>query len=167
MSSGLKPVRMNNAVRAEVEAALGSLRLFAPDAAARLDAAEAVYHSHDPAALPALERALSREGDAGVKHRMEQARAAALLFADNSSDADRLAAIEVLRERGDIDSRSLLASLAGAEAGRRRPPPPQLPRSIATCSSGAFCRASIMDCRWARCCCLRRRDWPSPSASWA
>jgi urea transport system permease protein len=112
MSSGLKPVRMNNAVRAEVEAALGSLRLFAPDATARLDAAEAVYHSHDPAALPALERALSREGDAGVKHRMEQARAAALLFADNSSDADRLAAIEVLRERGDIDSRSLLASLA-------------------------------------------------------
>jgi urea transport system permease protein len=111
MSSGLKPVRMNNAVRAEVEAALGSLRLFAPDAATRLDAAEAVFHSHDPAALPALERALSREGDAGVRHRMEQARAAALLFADNTSDPDRLAAIEVLCERGDIDSRSLLASL--------------------------------------------------------
>ena len=46
---------------------------------------------------------------------MEQARAAALLFADDSSEADRLAAVEVLRERGDIDSRSLLASLVGAD----------------------------------------------------
>ena len=42
MASGLKPVRVNNAVRGEVEAALGSLRLFAPDAATRLTAAEAV-----------------------------------------------------------------------------------------------------------------------------
>src|SRR4051794_41738016 len=32
MASGLRPVRMNNAVRGAVEAALGSLRLFAPDA---------------------------------------------------------------------------------------------------------------------------------------
>jgi urea transport system permease protein len=113
MSSGLKPVRMNNAVRAEVEAALGSLRLFAPDTATRFDAAEAVFHSHDPAALPALERAVARESDVGVKRHMQQARAAALLFADSVSDADRLAAIDVLRERGDIDSRSLLASLSG------------------------------------------------------
>ena len=112
MSSGLKPVRMNNAVRGEVEAALGSLRMFAPDTATRLDAAEAVFHSHDPAALPALDRALARESDADVKRRMEQARAAALLSADKASDADRLAAIEVLRERGGIDSRSLLASLS-------------------------------------------------------
>ena len=112
MASGLKPVRVNNAVRGEVEAALGSLRLFAPDAATRLTAAEAVFRSHDPAALPALDRALARESDAGVKLRMEQARAAALLFADGSSEADRLAAIEVLRQRGDSDSRSLLASLS-------------------------------------------------------
>ena len=55
MSSGLKQVRMNNPVRGEVEAALGSLRLLAPDAATRLAAAEAVFHSHDPAALPVLE----------------------------------------------------------------------------------------------------------------
>jgi urea transport system permease protein len=113
MSSGLKPVRVNNAVRGEVEAALGSLRLFAPDTATRLDAAEAVFHSHDPAALPALDRALQHESDAGVKARIEQARAAALLSADTAGEADRLAAIDVLRERGDIDSRSLLASLSG------------------------------------------------------
>ena len=116
MASGLKPVRMNNAVRAEVEAALGSLRLFAPDAPTRLAAAEAVFHSHDPAALPGLQRALAHESDGEVKRRMEQAQAAALLFADGSSEADRLAAVATLRQRGDIDSRSLLASLS------RQPP---------------------------------------------
>jgi urea transport system permease protein len=111
--SALKPVRMNNAVRAEVESALGSLRLFAPDAATRLAAAEAVFHSHDPAALPAVQRAIGHESDAETKRRMVQARAAALLFAGGSSEADRLAAIATLRLRGDIDSRSLLASLSG------------------------------------------------------
>ncbi len=113
MASGLKPVRMNNPVRGAVEAALGSLRLFAPDAATRLTAAEAVFHSHDPAALPALDRALAREGDAGVQRRLEQARAAAMLFAADIGEADRLAAVAVLRARGDIDSRSLLVSVSG------------------------------------------------------
>jgi urea transport system permease protein len=113
MASGLKPVRVNNAVRAEVDAALGGLRLFAPDAATRSDAAEAVFHSHDPTVLSALERAIAREDDAGVKRRMEQARAASVLFADKAGEAERLEAIDVLRDRGDIDSRSLLASLSG------------------------------------------------------
>jgi urea transport system permease protein len=116
MASGLKPVRMNNAVRAEVEAALGSLQLLGPDPAARLAAAEAVFHSHDPAALPALQRALARESDPDVKRRMMEARAAALLSSDGSSEADRLDAIRALRQRGDIDSRSLLASLSGQPA---------------------------------------------------
>jgi urea transport system permease protein len=113
MASGLKQVRMNNPVRGAVDAALGSLRLFAPDPATRLEAAEAVFHSHDPAALPALERALAREGDAGVKRRIEQARAAAMLSAADTPEPDRLAAIAVLRARGDGDSRSLLISLSG------------------------------------------------------
>src|SRR5689334_4841172 len=116
MASGLKQVRMNNAVRAELEAALGSLRLLSPDARTRLSAAEAVFHSHDPAALPAVERALAHESDTAVKLRMQQAHAAALLFADGSSEPDRLNAVAILRQRGDIDSRSLLASLSGQPA---------------------------------------------------
>jgi urea transport system permease protein len=113
MASGLKPVRMNNAVRGEVEAALGSLRLFSPDATTRAEAAEAVFHSHDPAALPALERALAHEADPGIKLRLEQARAAAMLSDPDSKETDRVAAVAVLRARGDIDSRSLLDSLSG------------------------------------------------------
>jgi urea transport system permease protein len=113
MASGLKPVRMNNPVRGEVDAALGSLRLISPDASARLAAAEAVFHSHDPAALPALDKAIAKETDATVKQRMEQAHAAALLFSTDATEKDRIAAVAVLRDRGDLDSRSLLDGLSG------------------------------------------------------
>ncbi len=67
MASGLRPVRMNNAVRGAIDAALGSLRLFSPDRTTRLAAAEAVFRSHDPAALPALDRAIAKEADQGVE----------------------------------------------------------------------------------------------------
>jgi urea transport system permease protein len=110
---GIKPVRLNNAVRGAIDAAMGSLQLFDANPATRLTAAEAVFNSHDPAAIPALDRALAKETDTSVKSRMEQARAAAILYSDNASQPDRLAAVGVLRARGDQDSRSLLSSLAG------------------------------------------------------
>src|SRR5580658_4757209 len=50
-------VRTNNAVRRAADAATGSLMLFSPDATARREAAEAVFKSHDPAGLAALNRA--------------------------------------------------------------------------------------------------------------
>ena len=112
MASGLKQVRMNNPVRGAVDAAMGSLQLFAPDPALRMNAAEAVFHSHDPAALPALDKAIAKETDAGVKVRMEQARAAATLFSDDAKETDRLAAVQVIRARGDLDSRALLDGLS-------------------------------------------------------
>ena len=58
---GAKPVRLNNAVRGAIDAALGSLRLFDTNASVRLQAAEAVFQSHDPAAIPAIDRALAKE----------------------------------------------------------------------------------------------------------
>jgi urea transport system permease protein len=109
----LKPVRVNNAVRGAIDAALGVLRLFAPDASARLAAAEAVFLARDPAALPALDKALAKETDASVKRRIAQARAAALLAAPDSSDADRIDAIATLRDRGDLEARSTLGNLTG------------------------------------------------------
>ena len=47
-ATALKPVRLNNPVRNAIAAALGGLRLFSPDPALRLEAAEAVFQSHDP-----------------------------------------------------------------------------------------------------------------------
>ena len=73
----VKIVRVNNAVRSAIDAALGVLQLFGPDASTRLQAASAVFTSHDPAALPALDKALAQEKDPAVKQRIEQARAAA------------------------------------------------------------------------------------------
>jgi urea transport system permease protein len=112
MASGVKQVRMNNPVRGVVDAAMGSLQLFASDPAQRMIAAEAVFHSHDPAALPALEKAIAKETDASIKARMEQAHAAATLFSVDAKDADRLAAVDVIRARGDLDSRALLDGLS-------------------------------------------------------
>jgi urea transport system permease protein len=111
MASGLKQVRMNNPVRGALEAALGSLKLQSPDAAARMAAAEAVFHSHDPAALPDLDKALARETDPAVKQHLEQAHAAALLFFAGAPEKDRLAAVAIIRARGDLASRALLDSL--------------------------------------------------------
>jgi urea transport system permease protein len=109
----VKTVRVNNAVRSAIDAALGVLQLFAPDAPTRMQAAAAVFTSHDPAALPALDKALATEKDPAVKRRIEQAKAAALLSAPDAGQTDKLAAVAVLRARGDQDSRSLLAGLAG------------------------------------------------------
>ncbi len=69
--------------------------------------------ARDPAALPALDKALAKETDASVKRRIEQARAAAVLASPDTVDADRLAAIEVLRARGDLEARSTLGNLTG------------------------------------------------------
>ncbi len=110
-AAGLRPVRLNNAVRRALEAAQGALQLFAPNPGERAAAAEAVFHSRDAAALPALDRAIAAEPEAGVRTTMQQARAAALLAGPDASEPDRLAAIATLRARGDLDARAVLASL--------------------------------------------------------
>ncbi len=113
VAGALKPVRVNNAVRGAMDAALGSLRLFASDAAMRREAAEAVFKSREPAALPALDRAIAKETDAGVKQAMLTARAAIVLGQSNASEADKIAAITMVAKRGDLDARSLLDGLSG------------------------------------------------------
>ena len=107
----LNPVRVNNAVRRAVDAALGSLNLFSASAAVRAKAAGEVFTARDPAALPALGRALAQERDSGVRVAMEQAQAAARLADAATPEADRLAAIAVIRARGDMEARGLLGSL--------------------------------------------------------
>ncbi len=112
-AGALKQVRLNNAVRRAIDAALGSLRLFSPDPGTRIEAADAVFKSHDPEALSALDRAIGQETDAGVKRAMLHARAAIVLSAPGSSDSERIAAVALVAERGDLDARSFLASLSG------------------------------------------------------
>jgi urea transport system permease protein len=110
-AGALRPVRVNNGVRRAAEAAMGSLQLFAPDPTRRTKAAEAVFKSRDPVGLAALTRAIAQEKDSSVRLVMEQARAAALLATPEATEADKLAAITVLRDRGDLEAQSMLASL--------------------------------------------------------
>ena len=115
-AAGLKPVRLNNGVRRALDAALGALQLFAPDPSTRAAAAQAVFKSRDAAALPALNRAIAAERDPGVAETMRQARAAAMLDNPQATEPDRLSAIATLRDRGDLESRSMLASLPGNQS---------------------------------------------------
>ncbi len=108
----LKPVRVNNGVRRAIEAAMGGMQLLDPSPARRASAAEAVFASHDPAVLPTLERALAQETDPGVRRVMRQARAATVLSQPAAGEADRLAAVGVLGERGDMAARGQLGALS-------------------------------------------------------
>jgi len=101
-------VVVNNRLRNVIDAALGGLRLMAPDPGRRYEAAQAVFRSHDASALPALDAAIAHETDARAKRALREARAAVLLYAEDTSAADRIEAIAVLRDRGDQDALALL-----------------------------------------------------------
>ncbi|HEY1362985.1 MAG TPA: urea ABC transporter permease subunit UrtB [Xanthobacteraceae bacterium] len=107
----LAPVRLTNRLRRIVEAALGSLTLMAPDPSRRLEAAQAVLRSKDAGSLSALEQAIARETDERVKRALLEARAAVVLYLDHASDADKLEAVAVIRQRGDQEALALLGGL--------------------------------------------------------
>jgi urea transport system permease protein len=119
--AGLKPVRLNNRIRRALDAALGSLTLLSSDRNKRYEAAQAVFKSRDPAALPAVEIALQRETDPVVKRALTEARAAILFLKSDVSEKDRIAAVSTIAARGDQDALSLLRSLpADATPGLKR-----------------------------------------------
>src|SRR5438445_3019786 len=99
--SDLAPVRLNNRLRRIVEAALGGLTLLAPDPGKRFEAAQAVFRSRDPSALPTIEAALAKETDPNVKRALMEARAAVLLNMSAAKEADQIEAVAVVRARGD------------------------------------------------------------------
>jgi urea transport system permease protein len=110
--AGLKPVKVNNRVRRAIEAAMGQLTLLSRDPAKRLSAAASLFHAPNPAQLPAVESAIAKESDPTVKRAFEQARAAVMLAKSDASDADKIAAVELLAARGDEDAKSLLDAAA-------------------------------------------------------
>jgi len=109
--AGLSPVRVNNRVRRAIDAALGSLTLLSADPVKRLEAAKAVFKSKDASVLATLDTAINKEGEARIKKALEEARAAILAGKRDAREADRLAAIAILRDRGDQDARSVLAGV--------------------------------------------------------
>jgi urea transport system permease protein len=112
----LAPVRLNNRLRGMLQAAIGSLTLMAPDPGKRLEAAQAVLKSKDANALPALDQAIAKETDARVKQALIEARAAVVLYLDNASEADKIDAVAVIRQRGDQDALRLLSGLSASDS---------------------------------------------------
>ena len=107
----LDTVRLNNRLRGAIDAAVGGLTLLASNPATRYDAAQAVFKSRRASVLPTLEAALAKEQDPGVKRAMQEARAAIILSSEKASDEDKLAAVDVIRQRADQEALGLLSSL--------------------------------------------------------
>jgi len=108
--AGAKPVKVNNRIRRALEAAFGSLNLFADDPAVRLAAAQAQTRARDPAQRELVERALAGETDAKVRDELELA-LAAIVLAGEASEEEQLAAVERIAAEGTQEARGLLASL--------------------------------------------------------
>jgi len=104
-------VIVNNRLRNVIDAAIGGLTLMAADPSRRLEAAESVFKSRDAGALPALEKALEKETNPRVKTALQQAHAAVILYSADAAPEQKIAAIDVIRDRGDRDARGLLQGL--------------------------------------------------------
>jgi urea transport system permease protein len=112
----LDAVNTNNRLRGALDAALGGLTLLSGDPAKRLDAADAVFKSRQASVLPTLETAIAKEQDSRIKRVLMQARAAIVLNSADATDADKLAAVDIIRERGDQDALALLSNLPAGTA---------------------------------------------------
>jgi urea transport system permease protein len=112
----LDTVRLNNRVRGTLDAAVGGLTLLSADPAKRLDAAQAVFKSREASVLPTIESAIAKERDVRIKRILLQARAAIILNSADAADTDKLAAVDIIRQRNDQDALALLSSLPAGTA---------------------------------------------------
>ena len=105
--------------------------------AAPFDAAQAVFKSRDAGALPASTRRSPRKPIPRVKQAMTEARAAIMLYPATTHREEKIAAIAVIRDRGDQDALALIGACRPIRrtTSRRRQPAPS-PRSKAIWRSG-------------------------------
>ena len=116
----LDTVRVNNRVRGAIDAALGALTLAVARSRRALRRREAVFKSRDASAL-ASARQRARQGDRtrASSRAMRRRAPPSSLSADKASDEEKLAAVDVIRERADQDALGLLDKSA-ADRPRRR-----------------------------------------------
>jgi urea transport system permease protein len=115
---GLSPVRINNRLRASIDAELGTLALSSLERAKRLVAADAVFKSRKPSDLAGVDQAIAREKDASVAEAMRKARAAIVLANAEAPLTDRMAAVSMLGAWTDTET---LALLNQTRAGAKEP----------------------------------------------
>ncbi|WP_424965595.1 urea ABC transporter permease subunit UrtB [Dinoroseobacter sp. S375] len=110
---GSTKIRVNNGLRRDIRAAIGTLTLRAPDPALRLAAAEAAFRAPNVDQLELLRTARDEESDEGVAEALDFAIAATVLEGD-LPEAEQVAAIEVLREMGNQEALGVLTPLLQA-----------------------------------------------------
>ncbi|WP_119270206.1 urea ABC transporter permease subunit UrtB [Taklimakanibacter deserti] len=110
-ATDLDKIAINNKIRRQLKVILGNLTLFSDDPAVRLKAAHDIFRSRDLSAMQPLKDALAKEQDPRVKLVLEQVMAALTLVSD-APEAEKLAAVTIVKARGDQDALSLLASVA-------------------------------------------------------
>ncbi len=115
-SGELEKIKVNNRLRRAIRAALGTLTLMSPDAEVRRAAADSIFKSGDPEQIELLDAAIAAERDPSIAKLMQEARAAAVLKSDLPEE-DKLAAIQVLTQRGGKDALSILTATAAATEG--------------------------------------------------
>ncbi len=129
VAGAIDKIKVNNKLRRVIRAAIGGLTLMSPD---RRDAAQPPPRRSSRAAtrrsIELIDAALEQETDPAIAKLMREARAAAVLNSD-ASDEDKIAAIEVLKQRGGRDSlpcsrRSREPARARSARPRRRRSPP-------------------------------------------
>jgi urea transport system permease protein len=108
-------VVLNNRVRRELESAIATLRLAAPDRDVRLAAAQALQSGADESMLPAISRALAKERDAEIKALLTLSQATIQLA--SADKATRIAAIRALAESRDPNTKMLLLPLLEKKGG--------------------------------------------------
>ena len=117
--------------------------------------------------LPASTRRIEKETEQRVKKALHEARAAVVLYSADARPKDKIAAIAVIRERGDQDALGLIDGLPADTPPAVRQAPARPAARSGQLGSGAHCRMPGTACRSARCCCSPRSGSRSPSASWA
>ena len=112
----LEKIKVNNALRRIIQNTLGGLTLFSTDTEVRRKAALNILKSGDPSTLPALEKAIAVEKDAETSQLLAFAAAAATLKSEKP-EAEKRAAIDVLKTRTDRETSSLLTAFAATAEG--------------------------------------------------
>ena len=105
-------ISVNNRVRSELGNALAALKLFDPDRAVRLAAANELQSNAGLELVPVLAQAMAKETDAKIKALLKQAHAQASLASPDV--AARLAAVRALADSASPNTRSLLLPLLEA-----------------------------------------------------
>ncbi len=109
-------ISINNRVRRALGAALASLKLFAPERATRLAAANELQASADADTLPLLAKALEKEQDEEIRQLLLLAQAQANLA--SGDPGSRLAAVKTLAQSGNPNTRTQLAALLEKKDGK-------------------------------------------------